>query len=423
MKTGRKAAVFAMAAVLCLMSAGCSKEKAVVTQLTPMPSPTAAITGAIEDKHQDNTPEVTDTVTPILEPVIETPELTDEEIAALMEANYVLTVDDVFDEYDDFLREYVENNEDIDIHKAGFALALIDDDEMPELLVAKDNYHACGVQVYKYFGPEDVRFVGEFGEYGGFAYTKQKNLIISFYMGMGVASTTFYSIGEDGTAVLLKAFETVENDDGGTVYAIDSEKVSEVEYASAIEEYYRDDRTLVSLDTMTPLYDGYVNNIMAIYRDMYAVLKEGTEYTGYHPAVMEDMIGEWDMFAFDIYEDASGMNGYYPAEGNASAWVGIDDDYLAGFWFSGYYEDEPFYSSYCMKMTFLEAGIADGLEQDEYCVRLDSDDFEDNNDYYVTTYTDENGEEVLILCMFMPSETTDGINHIYAYCHRETEEG
>ncbi|MBD5501805.1 MAG: hypothetical protein HDR10_11490, partial [Lachnospiraceae bacterium] len=63
--------------------------------------------------------------------------------------------------YRRFLEGYVEEENEY-AHRARVMLALIDSDNIPELLLVEDNSHASGVKVYTYYQGSVVE-LGEFG--------------------------------------------------------------------------------------------------------------------------------------------------------------------------------------------------------------------------------------------------------------------
>lgn len=142
---------------------------------------------------------------------------------------------DAIDEYAESLYWYITGDGSYDEYK--FALAYIDTDEIPELLVFPGDYHASMVEVYTFYDNE-VCNVGSFGSSGCITYATKQNLISSVYAGQGSVSYEYYSI-QEGMAHLAKSigytdydFETEKE-----AYYIDDKKVSENEYNQELVKY------------------------------------------------------------------------------------------------------------------------------------------------------------------------------------------
>lgn len=84
-----------------------------------------------------------------------------------------------------------------------YELVYIDDDEMPELLLAEGNRHVDRVAVYRYNEKEaKVEFLASFSSFGSMQYIPKGNTIISQYGNHGYYFEVYSEI--DGTSVKRK---------------------------------------------------------------------------------------------------------------------------------------------------------------------------------------------------------------------------
>ena len=136
--------------------------------------------------------------------------------------------------YADFLKNLYESKPD-SMFNLRYSIVYADDDDTPELVYMEDSYHAASVHMcfaYK----DGVYEVGEFGEYGSFAYVPRGSRIISFYMNQGVYMYDFYSI-KDRTLQEDRYFEIMEaEEDTDTVYYIDGDVVDKDAFDAAYAE-------------------------------------------------------------------------------------------------------------------------------------------------------------------------------------------
>ena len=138
--------------------------------------------------------------------------------------------------YQRFLEAYVEEENEY-THRARVMLALIDDDNVPELILIEDSSHASGVKVYKYY-QESVVELGEFGSFGSMQYVERGGMIFSGYSGMGEGYAGFFRV-EEGEAKLLCSIRDYEPFDGSLkTYEIDGVSATEEAYDKKWEELY-----------------------------------------------------------------------------------------------------------------------------------------------------------------------------------------
>lgn len=137
--------------------------------------------------------------------------------------------------YRRFLEAYMEESEFTQF--ARVTLALIDDDNVPELILIEDNSHAAGVKVYTYYQKSVVE-LGEFGSVGWMQYAERGGMILSGFTGMGECDSAFYQV-KDGEAKLVCSLMSYEQPDGPyELYEIDGVSVTEEAHDKKWEELY-----------------------------------------------------------------------------------------------------------------------------------------------------------------------------------------
>lgn len=137
--------------------------------------------------------------------------------------------------YQRFLKAYVEENKYA--YRARIALAFIDDDNVPELLLIEDNSHAAGVKVYSY-DQESVIELGEFGSTGSMQYVERGGMVLGAFTGMGECDDNFFRV-EGGEVKPVCSLMSYQPPDGRPqVYEIDGISVTEEVYHKKWEELY-----------------------------------------------------------------------------------------------------------------------------------------------------------------------------------------
>lgn len=137
--------------------------------------------------------------------------------------------------YWQFLKAYVEENKFA--YMARVALAFIDDDNIPELLLIEDNSHATGVKVYTY-DQESVIELGEFGSMGSMQYVERGGMILGTFTAGGEFDDNFFRV-ESGEAKPVCSLMSYQPPDGRPeVYEIDGVSVTEEVYNKKWEELY-----------------------------------------------------------------------------------------------------------------------------------------------------------------------------------------
>ena len=134
--------------------------------------------------------------------------------------------------YADYLDAMCESREDLraTLH---YDLLYVDDDDIPELAYMEHSAHVATVHLCMAYD-DGVYEVGEFGEYGNFAYIPGTGKILSFQMNQGVYLYDFFHL-ENRTLQEDTSFEIVEGQLEGEItrYYIDGDEVEEEAYNTA----------------------------------------------------------------------------------------------------------------------------------------------------------------------------------------------
>lgn len=170
--------------------------------------------------------------------------------------------------YADFLKEQHEKNKD-----TRFALAYVDDNDVPELVISDGSYHAIASMVYTYSDGNLVKLSGG-SDYGHFDYAEKENVIYSTYSvnGVGGLGQVLYRITDGETERIVSFYEEKPSETEQGVYKVNDEEVTEEEYNSQKEEYQieRDSvmgkaLTVIEYDDMYEITDenieDYINSI------------------------------------------------------------------------------------------------------------------------------------------------------------------
>lgn len=162
----------------------------------------------------------------------------------------VVLSEDYAEAYYGFLREYYRNNPDSEFRPIGFRLVYIDGDDIPELLLMEDKYHAAGVLVYTYYDGRMVE-VGEFGSIGTMQYIEKKGMIFSGFYNMGEGWSGYYELGQ-GVLECVCALHFVDGDAFSepieSYYEIDDVPVSEEVYEAKRQELESDEYISIGYD-------------------------------------------------------------------------------------------------------------------------------------------------------------------------------
>lgn len=139
------------------------------------------------------------------------------------------------DRYAETLYRYVTDDGIYDEYR--FALAYIDTDDVPELLVFQGDYHSSMVEVYTVYNNE-LYNAGMFGSSGCITYASKQNLISSSYVGQGNVIYEYFSLHE-GIASLEKTigYSDYDIETEKESFSIDEKRVSENEYNQELSKY------------------------------------------------------------------------------------------------------------------------------------------------------------------------------------------
>ncbi len=107
--------------------------------------------------------------------------------------------------YNSVLNDIFQISEEKDFSaQPRFMTAYIDEDDLPELLVAYGDFHSEGVSVYRYeVSLDEVFYVGTFGSFGSMQYYEGTSIIVSYYGNMGAYSYYASKINKDNTVSLM----------------------------------------------------------------------------------------------------------------------------------------------------------------------------------------------------------------------------
>ena len=139
--------------------------------------------------------------------------------------------------YYSFLKSYKFTSE---YSTRGFNLAYINNDSIPELIVFDGDYHAAGGKVYAYVNGK-VKYVGEFGEWGGFEYQEKKGVICSTWSRAN-SYTTYYKWSGSKLSTIMSSSaigEFSSNGDFEYKYYINDKEVTLSKYNSSIAPYVK----------------------------------------------------------------------------------------------------------------------------------------------------------------------------------------
>lgn len=211
-----------------------------------------------------------------------------------------------------FLKAYVEENKFA--YRARIALAFIDDDNIPELLLIEDNSHAAGVKVYTY-DQESVIELGEFGSTGSMQYVERGGMILSFFIGGGEFDDDFFRM-EGGEVKPVCSLMYYQPPDGRPeVYEIDGASVTKEEYNRKSEELYDTyEYVVIGYDDALAIRESELADLLAEAQNALLIQKESPR------------------LAKMVAEQSEVLEGYGAfLEKYISQWKGSDSGELPGF--------------------------------------------------------------------------------------------
>ena len=134
----------------------------------------------------------------------------------------------------------------------GFNLAYINNDSIPELVVFDGDYHAAGGK---------VKYLGEFGEWGGFEYQEKKGVICSTWSRSNSYSTYYRWNGSKLSTIMSANSIGQLNSNGDYVckYYINNKKVTRSKYESSTAPYEKGLKS-ISLSNSYAVTDSVMRN-------------------------------------------------------------------------------------------------------------------------------------------------------------------
>lgn len=212
----------------------------------------------------------------------------------------------------DWKSAYIGVLSNLNYPSARFMTAYIDEDDIPELVIAYDSSHVAGCEIYTYYDGKVYKLDsnntnGEFGSSGEILYSPYKNLFNSRYYGTGSNGDSLYRIN-NGNAQLECTLQN--NDYFNTVrvieFKIDGIETSENEYCNKYNSYEIDSMVSVNYDNMVEVNSTNVsnyfelnntndfNNINGTELSRYTFSIDGTEFTA---VLFEE---KWDGTSADL---------------------------------------------------------------------------------------------------------------------------
>lgn len=169
--------------------------------------------------------------------------------------------------YEAFLEDYAQNYDGEEFENSRgfrgpkFTLVYLNDDEIPELVIADNLQHARGTDYYIYEDGEVV-LIGEYGQYGQSSYAEKASMIFGEYDGAEVAHYWTYLI-EDTEEVLLQSSDLyihwdTEYEGPEYTYIVDNREVSEEEYRTAHNIWDDYEKKTVTYDKCFLMLDGNI---------------------------------------------------------------------------------------------------------------------------------------------------------------------
>lgn len=145
-----------------------------------------------------------------------------------------------------------------------FCLAYIDNDDIPELIIAKGNAHVASSEVYAWYQGQAVK-LGEFGDYGSVAFVPRSGILYAgrWINGCGELQV-YFTIGQ-GQAILEDTFgELYDMDTGETYYAVNDNRVSQAEYEAKVAQWMPTSSALLEVTPLTVMADFSEENITTL---------------------------------------------------------------------------------------------------------------------------------------------------------------
>ncbi len=325
-------------------------------------------------------PDVTAEPTPTEEAApTEEPVPTDEPISSDVPGPEVSELPDmqkVFDTYYEYVRSNMDDEYSL-FETMRFGLAFIDNDDLPELLIADASYHASGVKIIFYNNGNPVN-VGEVGEYGCFSYFKKENHIVSSFMGMGIVTISKLHVDPDFKLVDDINLYSDENADE-IVLKVDDVEVDEDIYDEKYEEVFasKAGKTILYVNyfDLLPYYPYACNeDLKDAFDQMYEELKDDNyiAFSGYSNENLDKIYDSWDLIKGEAFLKGNEPMYYAPGDENSTEGLEmyssayVDPSSGMGIWLSTYLNGDDFapltITSYAMDLVYYNSGIGEGLD-------------------------------------------------------------
>ncbi len=195
-------------------------------------------------------------------------------------------IGDAYVVYNEFIRDFFsELKKDFNTGGLRYSLALIDDDDIPELIISYGDYHAAGVKIC-FYDPEIKRVLetnGEkalYGENGGFEYYVRKSCIYDYYFTGGTAYISFCRIERSGDEYTVKKGADLRQSFSDDMhYYVDSAEVTQEDYEAAYDKEAAElaDLKPVSVEygDMSGTYEtAYGDDWLSVFQTMYEAIRD-----------------------------------------------------------------------------------------------------------------------------------------------------
>ena len=163
--------------------------------------------------------------------------------------------------YKDFLLSYEPQEYGEQEYSPHFDLVYVDEDDIPELVIADDAKKLFSTHVYAFYEGKTV-LINDYSEFGVFSYVPKENLIHSSWDKNGNIYDSFHKI-ENGEDVTLASFSWMDADLEVSFY-IGEQEVSEKEYREQLA-IYEDSYEFISF-SYDDIYEITEENIDRIFK-------------------------------------------------------------------------------------------------------------------------------------------------------------
>ncbi len=347
--------------------------------------------------------------------------------------------DSVIAAYENFLALYAESDPD-SYGQLRFTFAFIDEDDVPELVIARDGLIETKAALYRYAEDGEVTHVGDFGENGSFDYMRGKNVIRDECARTEYRNIDFYKIGANGEAAPITKLNAKYLPDDTAEYYVDGAEVTRDDWfaaESALYTYDGGEALRAAYFQMQPYADYCLADGTRLAKAMIDALSAGKEFGWYAPAGAEHLNKEWELDHFYVIANDASTGDALPAgggTGNTGDGTGTGEDYLGVYLpaaearsgrliitdghlnlnFAPNYRDDGFtYEATMLPLTYIEDVLYETCENTEYFYKA-SGITSWNGDLCITDYTDLSGSSYLEAVIYPSADDADGYT-MYLY--------